>query len=96
MKGVCPWIIRHVIDFAFKKFSETQAKLITTPVVEEDGYGVVETTSTKTPGRPAGTTDAGKLKHKYQVAKAHDAAAIEYHDVKMIACKKGKNVETQK
>ena len=93
LKGVCPWINRHVIDFAFKKFSETQAKLITTPRVEEDGCGVVETTSTKTPGRPAGTTDADKLKHKHRVAKAHDTADIEYHNVKMIARKKGKNVE---
>ena len=33
------------------------------------------------------------FKHKYRVAKAHDAAAIEYHNVKMIARKKGKNVE---
>ena len=41
LKGVCPWINIHVIDFSCKKFIDTRAKSITPPVVEEDSGDVL-------------------------------------------------------
>ena len=94
LKGVCPWINRHVIDFAYKKFIKNQAKPITPPVLEGDGSDVPDTsTGTRPRGRPTGTTFADKMSHKYNLARAHDAAAIEYHREKITALKKGKYVE---
>ena len=81
-----------MIDFAYKKFIKTQAKSITPPVVEDDGTDVVDT-STRPRGRPAGTTFVDKLSQKHNIARAHDAAAIEYHREKITALNKGKNVE---
>ena len=92
LKGVCPWINRHVIDFAFKKFIKTQAKSITSPVVKEYSHDVPET-STRPRGRPTGTTDSDKLQHKYNVARAYDTVAIEYYQEKIIALNKGKNLK---
>ena len=92
LKGVCPWINRHVIDFAYKKFIKSQAKSITSPMVKEDGHDIPET-STRPRGRPTGTTDSDKLLHKRNVAQAHDAVANEYHQEKIIALNKGKNLK---
>ena len=79
LKGVCPWIIRHVIDFVYKKFIKNQAKSITPPVVEGDGSDVPDTSiGTRPRGQPTGTMFADKMSHKYNIAQAHDAAAIEY------------------
>ena len=94
LKGVCPWINRHMIDFAYKKFIKNQAKSITPLVVEGDGRPVPDTsTGTRPRGRPTGTTFAEKMSYRYNIARAHDAAAIEYHQEKITALNKGKNVE---
>ena len=58
-----------------------------------DRYLIPTSTGTRPRGRPTGTTFADKMSYRYNIARAHDAAAIEYHQEKITALNKGKKVE---
>ena len=96
LKGVCPWINRHVINFAYKKYvkkKEDDLKkfdLIDLPDLE---VPVPETSTLKPAGRPNGTTNDAKYSLKLRIRECRNAAAAEFHEQKNIAKSNGKYVK---
>ena len=67
MKQNKPWVNMYVIDFVYKELTQTQSKSITPTMREDDGRDLSETSMRPWVWR-SGTTDAEKLKHKYNAA----------------------------
>lgn len=95
LEGVCPWISRHVINFAYKKYlkeKEGERKESDSPHLPED-LEVPPTSKIKPAGRPNGTTKDAKYNLKVRIRDCRNAAAAEFHEQKNIAKKEGKYVK---
>jgi hypothetical protein len=82
-----PWINRHVINYAFDKYTAAQKAIAVEPPIE-----VVENNS-NLGGRPVGTTNKEKHDLKLRTRLCLDVVATEFHEKRNIAKRDGKYVK---
>ena len=82
-----PWINRHVINYAFDKYTAAQkAMAVEAPIADVDN-------NSNLGGRPVGTTNKEKHDLKSRTRLCLDAVATEFHEKRNIAKRDGKYVK---
>ena len=84
LKGVCPWISRHTINFAYNKFVDSK----------DEALDVANLPDVQVPqnlgGRPIGTTKEAKTELKSRIRQCLNACASDFHEEKNISKRDGK------
>ena len=86
LKGVCAWINRHVINFAYKKYlKKKEDELKQFDLLDLPDLEAPETSTLKPAGRSNGTTNNAKYSLKLRIRECRNAAVAEFHEQKNIA-----------